>query len=55
MDCETQSGKIDVIEKRLFVEGDLTDEQLKRIHEIAEKCPVNKTLQSEIKIQTLKD
>lgn len=52
-DCETTSGKIDVIEKKIFIEGDISEEQRKRLHEIAEKCPVNKTLQSEIKITSI--
>jgi len=51
-DCETQSGKVDVIEKRIFIQGDISDEQRARLHEIAEKCPVNKTLQSEVKIKS---
>jgi uncharacterized OsmC-like protein len=31
--------------------GQLSEEQKQRLHEIAEKCPVNKTLQSEIVIE----
>ena len=49
-DCATESGKIDHIEKTIVIEGDLTDEQKQRMLEIAENCPVNKTLLSEIKI-----
>jgi uncharacterized OsmC-like protein/pimeloyl-ACP methyl ester carboxylesterase len=49
-DCATQSGKIDHIEKTIELEGDLTHEQRMRMLEVAEKCPVNKTLLSEIKI-----
>ncbi len=51
-DCETSEGRVDEITKFIKVEGDLTNEQLERIYEIAEKCPVNKTLQSEIKIRS---
>lgn len=47
-DCETSSGKIDRIYKSISVSGDLSDEQKQRLREIAEKCPVNKTLKSEI-------
>jgi uncharacterized OsmC-like protein len=35
------------------LEGDLTDEQRQRLIEIANKCPVHKTLSGEIKIRTL--
>ncbi len=48
--CESQTGMIDVIEKTIKIEGDLSSEQRDRLYEIAEKCPVNKTLKSEIKI-----
>lgn len=49
-DCETESGKVDVISKNIRIEGDLTEEQENRIREIAERCPVNRTLQSEVKM-----
>jgi uncharacterized OsmC-like protein/esterase/lipase len=48
--CEDTKGKIDVIHKRLSLTGEFTPEQEERMHEIAEKCPVNLTLQSNIKI-----
>jgi len=51
-ECETASGKIDRIEKEIFIEGDLTDEQKTKLLEIAEKCPVNRTLKSEINIMS---
>ena len=50
--CDEKESKIDVIEKELVVEGDLTDEQLERILEISNKCPVYRTLQGEIKIES---
>jgi putative redox protein len=50
-DCETATGKIDTIYKDIVLEGPLTDEQRLRLLEIAGKCPVNRTLQSEIKIR----
>jgi putative redox protein len=49
-DCETKTGKVDVIHKNITVKGPLTPEQKQRLYEIAEKCPVNRTLMSEIKI-----
>ncbi|MFQ5755269.1 MAG: alpha/beta fold hydrolase [Acidiferrobacterales bacterium] len=50
--CETKEGKIDRIERELFLEGALTPEQRKKLLEIANKCPVHRTLRSEIDIQT---
>lgn len=50
-DCESTSGKVDVIHKNIEIKGNFTSEQEKRLYEIAEMCPVNKTLQSEIKIK----
>ena len=49
-ECETQEGKVDRIEKTIRVTGDLTQEQKNKLYEIAEKCPVNRTLKSEISI-----
>ena len=51
-DCETKSGRLDRIECDVELHGDLTEEQRKRLLEIANKCPVQKTLTSEIDIRT---
>jgi len=51
-DCETKEGKIDRIERRIQMTGDLTAEQRQRLLEIADKCPVHRTLHSEIVIAT---
>jgi putative redox protein len=51
-DCETKDGKLDQIERELSFSGMLSDEQRARLLEIAEKCPVHRTLTSEIKIRT---
>jgi len=51
-DCETKEGKLDQIESELTLSGTLTDAQRARLFEIAEKCPVHRTLTSEIKIRT---
>ncbi len=50
--CETQQGKIDRIERVITLEGDLDDTQRARLLEIADKCPVHRTLHSEVQINT---
>lgn len=52
-DCETDTGKIDWIEREITLEGpDLTEDQRQRILAIADKCPVHRTLHNEVKVQT---
>lgn len=51
-DCETKQGKIDRIERQLTLEGPLDDAQRTKLLQIADKCPVHKTLTSEIRIET---
>lgn len=51
-DCETRGGKIDRIERYLTLMGDLTTDQQARLREIADRCPVHRTLHSEVVIQT---
>ena len=51
-DCETKEGKIDQIERELVLSGRLDDTQRAKLAEIADKCPVHRTLTSEIKIRT---
>jgi uncharacterized OsmC-like protein len=51
-DCETREGKLDEIQRELMIEGDLDAAQRQRLLEIADKCPVHKTLTSEVKIRT---
>ncbi|HSR49921.1 MAG TPA: bifunctional alpha/beta hydrolase/OsmC family protein [Acidobacteriota bacterium] len=50
--CETQEGKIDRIRRRIGLQGDLDSQQRQRLLEIAEKCPVHRTLTSEIHIES---
>ena len=50
--CETQVGKIDRIDREIEVLGTLTPEQRQRLLEIADRCPVHRTLTSEIDIAT---
>jgi putative redox protein len=51
-DCETKEGKVDRIERVIELAGPLDDEQRRRLLEIADRCPVHRTLTSEIKIST---
>jgi uncharacterized OsmC-like protein/alpha-beta hydrolase superfamily lysophospholipase len=51
-DCETRVGLLDRIDRTIQFEGDLNDDQRRRLLEIADKCPVHRTLHSEIDIRT---
>lgn len=51
-ECETENGRIDWIELRLELEGPLGEKQRRRLREIAEKCPVHRTLDSEVLIES---
>ena len=53
--CETEEGKIDRIERDLELVGDLSAEQRRDLLRIADRCPVHRTLHSEIDIQTRLD
>lgn len=50
--CESAASKIDRIERRLTLEGPLSDEQRQRLLEIAERCPVHRTLHGEVRVET---
>jgi len=52
MDCETKQGRLDRIERVIELEGLLDPAQRQRLLEIADMCPVHRTLTSEIKIET---
>jgi len=51
-ECETKVGFLDRIDVELELTGPLTSEQRSKLLEIAEKCPVHRTLESEIDIQS---
>lgn len=51
-ECETKQGMLDRIERDIAVAGELTGEQRGKLLEIANKCPVHRTLTSEINIRT---
>jgi uncharacterized OsmC-like protein/alpha-beta hydrolase superfamily lysophospholipase len=52
LNCETKEGMVDRIDRNITIEGPLDAEQRKRLLEIADKCPVHRTLKSEIEIRT---
>jgi len=51
-ECETKTGLIDRIERDVELQGNLSEEQRARLLEIANRCPVHRTLTSEIEIRT---
>jgi putative redox protein len=50
MDCDDPRARIDKIEKEIIVKGDLSGEQREKLLEISKKCPVHKTLLSDMQI-----
>ena len=50
--CETKDGNLDRIERDVELHGALSEEQRDRLLDIANRCPVHKTLTSEIDIRT---
>ncbi|MEM1270219.1 MAG: bifunctional alpha/beta hydrolase/OsmC family protein, partial [Bacteroidota bacterium] len=52
-DCETRVGKIDEINRVVTLTGNLSAEQRARLLEIADRCPVHRTLHAEIKVRTV--
>jgi uncharacterized OsmC-like protein len=56
LECmNSKEGYVHRIQRSVTFEGDLTDEQRTRLQEIAHKCPVHKTLNSEIVITELSE
>ena len=51
-DCETRTGRLDRIDRTIHITGDLDDDQRARLIEIADRCPVHRTLTSEIVVRT---
>jgi putative redox protein len=52
VECETKAGMLDQIDRTIAMEGALDAEQRGKLMEIADKCPVHRTLTSEIHIVT---
>ena len=50
--CETKDGKIDQFQRKITLKGDLDETQRARLLEIADKCPVHRTMESEIEVTT---
>ncbi|CAA6804232.1 MAG: Bll2902 protein [uncultured Thiotrichaceae bacterium] len=50
--CETKKGKVDRFEREIRITGDITPEQKARMVQIADRCPVHKSLHSEILVTT---
>jgi putative redox protein len=51
-ECETKEGKLDRFDRTITIEGDLDADQRKRLLEIADRCPVHRTLHSEVQVVT---
>lgn len=51
-ECESRDGKVDRIRRRIRIDGPLDAEQRAKLMEIADKCPVHRTLHNEIVVVT---
>jgi uncharacterized OsmC-like protein len=52
VDCDSERSLIDLIEVEIQLVGELTDEQRRTLLSVAEKCPIHRTLTSQIQIRT---
>jgi putative redox protein len=50
--CETKVGKVDRIDRTVTLEGPLSEAQRQRLLEMADRCPVHRSLESEIDVHT---
>lgn len=50
--CDSRQGRVDVLERRIAIEGDLDEAQRQRMLEIADRCPVHRTLASGVRVQS---
>jgi putative redox protein len=51
-ECETKEGMLDRIDREISLSGTLAEEQRARLMEMADRCPVHRTLTSEVHIRT---
>ncbi|MGR8950152.1 MAG: bifunctional alpha/beta hydrolase/OsmC family protein [Gammaproteobacteria bacterium] len=51
-ECESESGQVDVIRRQIDLKGELSDAERQRLFEIADRCPVHRTLENEIRIES---
>jgi putative redox protein len=51
-ECDKRATMVDRIERQITLVGELSGEQRERLLEIADRCPVHRTLTSKIQIQT---
>lgn len=51
-ECETDEGMIDRIQTEIKIIGDMDDETRRKIYAIADRCPVHRSLTSEVKIES---
>jgi uncharacterized OsmC-like protein len=51
-ECETKEGMLDRIDREISLSGTLAEEQRARLMEMADRCPVHRTLTSEVNIRT---
>tara|TARA_R110001599_G_scaffold353688_1_gene595364 strand:- start:46685 stop:47896 length:1212 start_codon:yes stop_codon:yes gene_type:complete len=51
--CEEEAGKIEALERTITLRGDLTEEQRERLLQIADRCPVHRTLHNDLLVRTL--
>ncbi|MEM9884615.1 MAG: alpha/beta fold hydrolase [Bacteroidota bacterium] len=53
--CEDPKSKVDVFERFIELKGDLDQEQISRLMEIADRCPVHRTLHEEVRTTLVKE
>ena len=51
-DCETAEGEVEEMHREIVLEGDLDDATRQKLLEIANKCPVHRTLTGDIKVRS---
>jgi len=51
-DCPQDASRVDVIEREIELDGDLDDAQRQRLLEIADRCPVHRTLHEPVLVRS---